>query len=133
MNVTLTDLGPCKKQLRVELDVPEVEARFEEVTRDFLKHAEMPGFRPGKAPRAMVAKKYEKEIAEEVKKKLIGDSYKKAIEEKKLDVLGYPDIEEVHFERGKPLQFLANLETHPEIQLPEYKGLKLERNTVGVA
>ncbi len=132
MNITLTDLAPCRKQLRVELDATEVDAAFDEVCKDFQKHAALPGFRPGKAPRAIVLRKYEKDIETEAKQKLISDSYKKAVEEKKLDVLGSPDIEEVHYERGKPMQFLANLETAPDIQLPEYKGLPVKRETASV-
>ncbi len=62
MNVTLQDLGPCRKQVRVELDAPEVDAAFVEVAKDFQKHAALPGFRPGKAPREMVLRKYEKDI-----------------------------------------------------------------------
>jgi trigger factor len=62
-----------------------------------------------------------------VKKKLISDSYKKAVEEQKLEVLGYPDIEEIQFSRGQPLQFAATIETAPEFELPEYKGLPVKR------
>jgi trigger factor len=76
----------------------------------------------------MVVRKYEKDIQDEVKRKLIGESYKKAIEEKKLDVLGYPDIEEIQFGRGQALQFAATIETEPEFQLPEYKGLPVKRD-----
>ncbi len=118
--------------MRVELDAPEVDAAFVEVAKDFQKHAALPGFRPGKAPREMVLRKYEKDIEEEVKKKLISDSYKKAVEEKKLEVLGYPDIEEIQFGRGQPLHFVANVETEPEFQLPEYKGLIVRRETAAV-
>ncbi len=118
--------------MRVELDAPEVDAAFVEVAKDFQKHAALPGFRPGKAPREMVLRKYEKDIEEEVKKKLISDSYKKAVEEKKLEVLGYPDIEEIQFGRGQPLHFVANVETEPEFQLPEYKGLIVRREAAAV-
>src|SRR5262245_45153892 len=75
----------------------------------------------------MVMRKYEKDIQDEVKKKLISDSYKKAVEDQKLDVLGYPDIEEIQFNRGQPLQFAATIETAPEFELPEYKGLPVKR------
>jgi trigger factor len=114
--------------VRVELDVQAVDAAFESMTKDFQKQANLPGFRPGKAPKEMVVRKYEKDIQDEVKRKLIGDSYKKAIEEKKLDVLGHPDIEEIQFGRGQALQFAATIETEPEFQLPEYKGLPVKRD-----
>jgi trigger factor len=104
-----------------------VDETFESITKEFQREASLPGFRPGKAPRDMVLRKYEKDIQSEVKKKLISDSYKKAVEEQKLEVLGYPDIEEIQFSRGQPLQFAATIETAPEFELPEYKGLPVKR------
>ena len=132
MNVSVENLAPCKKLVRVELDAAAVDTAFDAITKDFQKQAALPGFRPGKAPRDMVVKKYSAEIKDEAKRKLIGENYKKAIEEQKLQVIGYPDIEEVQFERGQPLQFTATVETAPEFQLPEYKGLpaQLETKTV---
>ena len=132
MNVTVENLAPCKKLVRVELDAKAVDDAFAAMTKNFQKEAALPGFRPGKAPVAMVLKKYEKDITDEVKKKLIGDSYRKAIEEKKIDVLGYPDIEEIQFGRGQALQFAATVETEPEFQLPDYKGLPLKREAKSV-
>lgn len=127
MNVTVENLAPCKKLVRVEVDVQKVEEAFDTVTKDVQRHAVFPGFRPGKAPRDLVVRKYEKDIADEVKKKLISDSYKSAVKEQKLDVLGYPDIEEIQFGRGKVLQFAATVETAPEFELPDYKGLVAKR------
>lgn len=127
MNVTVENLAPCKKLVRVEVEPQKVEETFESVTREFQRQASLPGFRPGKAPRDMVAKKYGKDIADEVKSKLLSDSYKKAVEEQKLDVLGNPDIEEIQFIRGQPFQFAATIETAPEFELPEYKGIPIKR------
>ncbi len=109
--------------MRVELDAAAVDAAFDAITKDFQKQASLPGFRPGKAPRDMVVKKYDAEIKDEAKRKLIGDAYRQAIDEQKLQVVGYPDIEEVQFGRGQSLQFTATVETAPDFQLPEYKGL----------
>ena len=132
MNVTLEHLAPCKKLLRVEIEPKQVDETFESITKDFQRQASLPGFRPGKAPKEMVVRKYGKDIEDEVKRKLISDSYKKAVEEQKLDVLGYPDIEEIQFNRGQPLQFAATVETAPEFELPEYKGLQVQREATGV-
>lgn len=132
MNVSVENLAPCKKLVRVELDAAAVDAAFDAITKDYQKQAALPGFRPGKAPRDMVAKKYESEIKDEAKRKLIGDNYRKAIEDQKLQVVGYPDIEEVQFGRGQVLQFTATVETAPEFQLPEYKGLPATLETKSV-
>jgi len=132
VNITVENLAPCRKLLRVEVDAKAVDEAFDSTTKDFQKQAALPGFRPGKAPRALVLKKYEADIKNEVKRKLIGDSYRKALDEKKIAVLGYPDIEEIQFGRGQNLQFAATIETAPEFQLPEYKGLPVKRENKSV-
>jgi trigger factor len=113
--------------VRVEVEAQQVDETFDSITKDFQRQASLPGFRPGKAPRDMVLRKYEKDITDEVKRKLISDSYRKAVDEKKLDVVGYPDIEEIQFGRGQMLQFAATIETAPEFELPEYKGLAIKK------
>jgi trigger factor len=132
VNITVENLAPCKKLLRVELDAKSVDETFEAVTKDYQKHASLPGFRPGRAPRDMVAKKYEADIKDEARRKLIGDNYRKALEEKKISVIGQPDIEEIQFARGQNLQFAATIETAPEFELPPYKGLPVKRETKSV-
>jgi len=113
--------------MRVELDAMAVDEAFATTTKQFQKEAALPGFRPGKAPAHLVVKKYEKDIEDQVRRKLIGDSYRKAVEEQKFDVLGQPDIEEIQFGRGQALQFAATVETAPEFALPDYKGLPVRR------
>ncbi len=132
MNVTVENLAACKKLVRVEVEAQKVDETFETITRDIQKKANLPGFRPGKAPKEMVVRKFEKDIQDEVKRKLISDSYKKALEQEKIEVLGYPDIEEIQFGRGQPLLFAATVETSPEFELPEYKGIPVKRETQSV-
>ncbi len=133
MNITVENLAPCRKLLRVELDAKSVDEIFDAITKDYQKQASLPGFRPGKAPRDMVIKKYEADIESDAKRKLIGDSYRKALEEKKISAISQPDIEEIQFGRGQNLQFAATIETAPEFQLPEYKGLAVNRETKSVS
>lgn len=132
MNVTVENLAPCKKLVRVEVEAQKVDEAFDSVTKEFQKEANLPGFRPGKAPTAMVTRKYGKDIEAEAKRKLISEAWQKAVDEQNLDAVGYPDIEEIQFGRGQPLQFAATIETAPEFELPEYKGIpvKLEDRSV---
>jgi trigger factor len=132
VNITVENLAPCKKLLRVELDVKAVDETFDAITKDYQKQASLPGFRPGKAPRDMVIKKYEADILDDARRKLIGESYRKALEEKKISVISQPDIEEIQFGRGQNLLFAATIETAPEFQLPEYKGLPVKREIKSV-
>jgi len=127
VNVTVENLAPCKKLLRVDVDAQAVDAEFDTITRDFMKLARLPGFRPGKAPRHLVAKAFGSQIENEVKRKLISDAYRKAVTDQKLHVVGQPDVEEIQFGKGQALQFAATLETAPDFELPEYRGLPLKR------
>jgi trigger factor len=68
VNVSVENLAPCKKLVRIELDATAVDAAFAATTKDFQKQANLPGFRPGKAPEQMVVKKYDQEIKDDVKR-----------------------------------------------------------------
>src|SRR2546427_11729883 len=124
---TVEELSQCRTLLRVALEAAKVDEASEEATKKLQRDIRLPGFRPGKAPREMVMRRFSKEIEDEVRRKLISDSYKKAVDEQNLDVLGQPDIEEIQLGRGQPLQFAATLETAPEFEMPEYKGIPVTR------
>ena len=127
MEVTITDLSPCKKQLRIEIDAETVNAKFDAVAKDFRRHANLPGFRPGKAPLANVMRSYGDKIGEEAKRTLMSDSYSKALKENDLRPVIMPEIEELQFGHGKPFQYLATLEVTPTFELPEYNGIEVEK------
>ena len=127
MEVTITDLSPCKKQLRIEIDAEAVNAKFDSVAKDFRRHAHLPGFRPGKAPLANVMRSYGDKIGEEAKRTLMSDSYSKALKENGLRPVIMPEVEELQFGHGKPFQYLATLEVTPAFELPEYNGLEVEK------
>lgn len=133
MNVTVENLTACKKLVRFEVAAGAVDEAFETTTKEFIKQAQLPGFRPGKAPRDMVLRQFEKDIAEKVKERLIGDAYRQGMKDQKLDVLGYPDIEEIQFERGQPFQFAATVEITPQFEIPEYRGLPARRENTTVS
>ena len=127
MEVTITDLSPCKKQLRIEIDAETVNAKFDAVAKDFRRHANLPGFRPGKAPLANVMRSYGDKIGEEAKRTLMSDSYSKALKENDLRPVIMPEVEELQFGHGKPFQYLATLEVTPTFELPEYNGIEVEK------
>lgn len=128
VNVTVENLAPCRRLVRVEVDAETVDAAFAKITADFQRQARFPGFRPGKAPRDMVCRTYAKEIEDEVKRKLISENYSKALEEHKLRPVSKADIEEIQFGQGQALQFAATVEIVPDFTLPEYKGIPVKRD-----
>ena len=132
MNVSVEQLAPCKVLVKVEIDAAAVDAAFDRATTEFQKQARLTGFRPGKAPVYLVSRTYEKEIEQEVRRRLFSDNYKAALKDHNLRPLGNPDIEEIQFGRGKGYQFAATVETEPTLELPDYKGIPVEVETRAV-
>ena len=132
MAVTIENTAPCRKKLRVEIAAERVAGTRAEILQEFRKFANIPGFRPGKAPEPMVEKRYAGEIDEELRKRLIPESYREVLAEQKLKVVGYPQVESVEYKPGRALVYTAAVDTAPEFPLPGYKGIPLKRKTVAV-
>jgi trigger factor len=123
MNVQVEPLPNCLATLRVDLPPDAVNAAREHITKDYAAHAKLPGYRPGKVPRAIIEKKFQKEIREELERKLLSDSTRAAITEKNLKVLQVQNVEDVEFSPDQSLHFTATVVTAPEFELPEYKNI----------
>jgi len=132
MAVTIENSAPCRKKLRVEVDAQRVAGTRAEILQEFRKVANIPGFRPGKAPEPMVEKRYAGQIDEELRKRLIPESYREALNEQKLKVVGYPQIEGIEYQPGRPLVYTAAVDTAPEFPLPDYKGIPAKKKAVAV-
>lgn len=126
VNVQLNSISDTRKSLVVSLDQSEVEAEHKAVVGEFSKLARLPGFRPGKAPAAMVVKRFSKEIADEFKQKIVAKAYQAAMEQHKLDVLNIVNVEPGTIEVGLSAAVTVTVDVRPEFQLPEYHGLKTE-------
>jgi trigger factor len=126
VNVQLNNVSATRKSLVVTLDPSEVDAEHQAVVGEIAKIARIPGFRPGKAPATMVAKRFSKEIAEEFKQKVVAKAYRSALEKEKLDVLNIVNVEEGKIATGEPADVTITLDVRPEFQLPEYVGLQTE-------
>jgi len=127
MKSSIKKLKNCKHSLEVSLPPEEVKKAFDEVYGDLGKYASVPGFRQGKAPRDLLELHYSKAAREEVLKKLIPETYEKILEEHKLDPIGYPDVTDVKIDVKEGFSYKASIETRPEINLKNYKGLKLKK------
>jgi len=127
VNVSVENLGPCKKLLRVEVPVEKVNAVFDQVAGEFQKAVHLPGFRPGKAPRHLILRSYEPKIEEEARKKLVQDSFRDAARQENLSVVVTLGVEEQQFGRNQSLQFTATVEVAPAFTLPNYKGIAAKR------
>jgi len=113
-------------KLRIELPADEVSKEWDAIANSFARLAKIPGYRPGKAPRSVIEKRFRKEIQEEVTKKLVSKSYHEAIEQKQLKVASLADIEDVQFGEDKSMRFRATVVTTPEFEIPEYKKISVQ-------
>ena len=130
MKTKVKALEECSTLFEIEVPKETVDQAFEEVYNEMVKVASIPGFRPGKAPKELVKKRYSKEAKKEVINHLIPDAYQKAVEEHRIDPIGYPDITDMVFEEGKTLSFKAKIDTRPKFKLKNYKGIQVEKKKV---
>jgi len=113
----------CKHSLEISIPVEEVDAETGRVITNIQKRAKLPGFRPGKAPASLIRQHFSSDIRQQVLENLIPKHLQRQFEQDNLQVVGNPDISDVHFQAGEPLRFKAQFEVVPEIQLADYKDL----------
>jgi trigger factor len=132
MTITLEDVAPCKKRLKIEVPANRVQQAYDRVASDFQREARIPGFRPGHAPRGVVLKRYQKDIESETQRTLVPEVYQEAIAEKKLRVVSSPEIEDLKYQPGMSLSFSTMVEVVPEFPMPSYKGMVLKKQETEV-
>ncbi len=113
----------CKHSIEVIVPVAEVEKETERAVAAIKEKVRLPGFRPGKAPLAMVKTRFASDIRQEVLEKLVPRSFNAAVEHDHLKVVGQPNVSEVHFHDGEPLRFKDEFEVAPDFELCDYQGL----------
>jgi trigger factor len=112
--------------LQIELPPEEVSKEWDAIANSFTRFAKIPGYRPGRAPRAVIEKRFRKEIQDELTKKLVSRSYHEAIEQEQLRVASLANIEDVQLGEDKSMRFRATVVTAPEFELPEYKNISVQ-------
>ncbi len=119
--------------LTVEVSAADFETAIEKAYRKQRGRIQMPGFRPGKAPRKMIESMYGVEVFyEEAVNIALPDAYEAAVKEQDLKVVGYPQVELL--EVGKEgFSFKATVAVYPEVTLGQYKGLEIPKAEVKVS
>jgi trigger factor len=113
-------------KLQIELLPEEVAKEWDAIANNFARFAKIPGYRPGKAPRAVIDKRFRREIQEEVTKKLVSKSYHEAVEQEQLRVASLTNIDDIQFGEDKSMRFRATVVTAPEFELPNYKNIPVQ-------
>ena len=129
LSVAIDETSACGRHITVTIPRSEIERYFAEQFDDLVPKAEIPGFRPGKAPRKLVEKKFRKQLTNQVKGQLIMDSLAQVNESEDFSAISEPDLdyELVTIPEEGDFNYEFNIEVRPEFEMPEYKSLKLER------
>lgn len=137
MKMEVTELGPMKRALKIEVPADEVTQQFSRAYLELNRQVQIPGFRPGKAPLAILEKRYAKTVEEDVIRKLIPDFYGRAIKQAGISpvVVDIPPLDRVKIKRDSPFTFTATVEIKPTIELRDYKSpnpisLQADKRTV---
>ena len=123
MNIVVEKQPKCVATLRVEIPAEKVQGQRDQIVGSYLNKARIPGFRPGKAPRAVIEKRFEKDIAEQLHEKLINEAYDMALKQESLKVLDFGTPEDLTTQADGSITFVSKMTLAPELVLPEYKGV----------
>src|SRR5215217_4923301 len=127
--VEIKDVGPCKKHIKVTIDRGDVDKRLEEKYKELVGESWVPGFRPGKAPKQIVVRKFKKDVGDQVKAALLLASLEQLADDHDVAPLSPPNLNPNRLELPEqgPFVYEFEVEVRPEFELPDYKGLKLRR------
>ncbi|MFP6674005.1 MAG: trigger factor [Pirellulaceae bacterium] len=129
--IQVEEPSACQRHVTVTVAREDVDRYLDEAYDELLPKAEVPGFRPGRAPRKLVEGRFRDQVHDQVKGSLLLDSMTQVNEEKDFSAISEPDFkfDAIDIPDEGPLTFEFDLEVRPDFKMPEYKGLKLERPT----
>lgn len=132
MNVTVERVEN-EATLKITAPAAEVNAGYKKAVQKIADQANIPGFRKGKAPRAIIEMHYGKEAVKQEAFEIVANkAYSEALDQKKLIPVSDPKVEESTFEEGKDMELTIKVTLKPEPELGEYKGLHVEKKEVEV-
>lgn len=129
--VEISDVGPCKKHVKITVDRDAINERFKEKFDELLKDrtAPVPGFRPGKAPRKYIERKFKPAVTEDVRREVLMASLQQLAEDSNLAPLAPPELDpdQLEIPDEGPFIYEFDVEVRPDFELPDYKGMKLRK------
>jgi trigger factor len=129
MTITITPTESAGVSRRMQISVPaDTVASYEEkAARKYATQARIPGFRPGKAPTAMVRKRYANEVRQEAIELAMNDAFREVVEREGLKLAAQPHVHDLKAEPGQPLEFELHCEVRPELTLEHLDGFAVTR------
>ncbi|HEX6315173.1 MAG TPA: trigger factor [Gemmatimonadaceae bacterium] len=129
MNLQVTEkkVDGVERLLQVEVPADMVRQAEEKAVRRYASSARLPGFRPGKAPPAMIRQRFGDAIRQEAVESLIQEAYKQVVGDTDVKLAAQPHVHDVKFAEGQPLTFELHLEVQPKVELPRTQGFRVTR------
>ena len=132
ITVEKTAEDSASKSLRVTVPVDRVREAEAKAVKYYAKRARLPGFRPGKAPEAVVRKRFNDAIRQTVLEEVLREGWETAKTAESLKPIADPSVRNLKFEEGSPIEFDLLIEVRPEIKLQRVGGFRLERTVAPV-
>jgi trigger factor len=132
ISVKKTHTEPGETSLAVTVPPESVRAAEEQATRDYQQRARLPGFRRGKAPVAVVRKKFADDIRQQALQELVRQSWRVALEQEQLKPVADPHVHNLKWEEGAPVTFEFHVEVKPDLKLGRLGGFRLKRTVAAV-
>src|SRR5689334_2483618 len=134
MNIEITPKKTDGLERLIEVRVPVETVRDAEdkAARRYASSVRLPGFRPGKAPPAMVKRRFKDAIRQQVIESLVQEAFQEVLDREQLKVASQPHVHDLKFEEGQPLSFELHVEVRPTIELARTQGFRVSRPAVGV-
>ncbi len=134
MAASVETISGLERRMTVKVPLAPLEGQIKQRLSQISRTAKFSGFRPGKAPMGLVNQHYGNQVRDEVYSKAVETSFGDAVEENKLRVAGFPNIEHKPFvEAATDLEYTATFEIFPEVKLGDLSKVKIEKPTLEVA
>jgi trigger factor len=133
MQITINEVGGLTKKMKIVLPKEEVSKELDAGFQKVKNEAKIKGFRRGKVPRHILETTYGQQVRAEVAEKLVQETYFDAVEKEKLDVVAHPEIKSPVFEEDGSFSYEAEVDTRPQFELKQYKGLEIEKEEIAVS
>ena len=129
LKVDVASPSACQRHITVTIPREDIERYYDEAFSEMMGTASVPGFRAGRAPRKLVEARYRKDMADQIKSKLLLDSMSQVNETQKLAAISEPDFDPAAIEVPDegPMTFEFDLEVRPDFERPDRRGLSMDR------
>jgi len=129
LDVSIDTISACERRVRVGIPREDIDRYRDMALGELVPGAQLPGFRPGRAPRRLVSSRFKSELADQIRSKLLADAMTQVSEQQKLSPISEPDLDvnAVIVPEEGPMTFEFKIEVRPEFEMPEWKGLKIRR------